>query len=234
VAERTASLSEAIAQMEEFSYSVSHDLRAPVRAMQGYARAVLDDYGDRLEEEGRDYLKRIVRSGERMDRLVRDILTYSRLARSELTFRPVLLDTLVEDIANHYPDMQEPRARVMREGELGIVLAHEPSLAQAISNLLNNAVKFVATGVTPRVHLYSEDYGEWVRLWVEDNGIGIKPEHQARLFGLFQRVHPDKSYEGTGVGLAVVRRSVERMGGRVGMESNGAGSKFWIELKRAK
>jgi signal transduction histidine kinase len=201
--------------------------------MQGYARAVLEDHGDHLDEEGRDYLVRIMRSGERMDRLVRDILTYSRVARSDLTFRAVLLNTLVEDIVSQYPEMQPPRAHIAIEGKLGTVLAHEPSLGQAISNLLNNAVKFVAPGVTPRVRVYSEDRGECVRLSVQDNGIGIKREHQARLFGLFQRVHPDKRYEGTGVGLAVVRRSVERMGGRVGMESNGLGSTFWIDLKRS-
>jgi PAS domain S-box-containing protein len=233
VMERTSSLREAIAQMEEFSYSVSHDLRAPVRAMQGYAKAVLEDYGERIGDDGRNYLERIMRSGERMDRLVRDILTYSRVARSDLTFRPVALDILVEDIINQYPEMQPPRAQITVDPKLGIVMAHEPSLGQAISNLLNNAVKFVAVGAPPRVRVYSEDRGEWVRLWVQDNGIGIRPEHQARLFGLFQRVHPDKRYEGTGIGLAVVRKSVERMGGRVGMESNGAGSRFWIELKRA-
>jgi signal transduction histidine kinase len=186
-----------------------------------------------LSEEGRDYLARIVRSGERMDRLVRDILTYSRVARSELTFRPVALDTLVADIIGQYPEMHAPSARIEVEPNLGKVLAHEASLGQAVANLLNNAVKFVAAGVTPEVRVYSEPRGEWLRLWVQDNGIGIKPEHQSRLFGLFQRVHPDKRYDGTGVGLAVVRKSVERMGGRVGMQSNGAGSKFWIELKGA-
>jgi PAS domain S-box-containing protein len=233
VMDRTSSLREAIAQMEEFSYSVSHDLRAPVRAMQGYAKAVLEDYGEQIGEDGRNYLARIVRSGERMDRLVRDILTYSRVARAELTFRPIALNMLVEDIINQYPEMHPPRARIMVDQRLGTVSAHEASLGQAISNLLNNAVKFVASDVTPEVRVYSEERGEWIRLWVEDNGIGIRPDHQARLFGLFQRVHPDKKYEGTGIGLAVVRKSIERMGGRVGMESKGAGSKFWIELKRA-
>jgi len=233
VAERTASLTEAIAQMEEFSYSISHDLRAPVRAMQGYAQATLEDYGRVLDEHGREYLNHIVRSGERMDRLVRDLLVYSRIARSELHLQPVSLYRLVRDIVSHYPEMQQPRAEITTRGELHSVIAHEPSLTQASSNLLNNAVKFVAPGVKPEVELYSEQQGDRLRLWVHDNGIGIKPEYRARLFGLFERIHNGKQYEGTGIGLAIVRKSVERMGGKVGMESNGNGSTFWIELPSA-
>lgn len=234
VAERTASLTDAIAQMEEFSYSVSHDLRAPIRAMQGYAQAVLEDYGQVLDEQGREYLDHIVRSGERMDRLVRDLLTYSRIARSELRIEPISLDKLVRDIVSQYPEMQPPRADIAVQGNLRSVMAHEPSLTQAISNLLNNAVKFVTPGVKPEVELYSERRGDHLRLWVHDNGIGIKPEHRGRLFGLFERIHGGRQYEGTGIGLAIVRKSVERMGGKVGMESNGgSGSKFWIELPSA-
>jgi PAS domain S-box-containing protein len=233
VAERTASLTEAIAQMEEFSYSVSHDLRAPVRAMQGYAQATLEDYGHVLGEQGRDYLNHIVRSGERMDRLVRELLVYSRIARAQLELQPVLLDRLVRDIVSHYPEMQQPQAEIRTRGSLHSVIAHEPSLTQAISNLLNNAVKFVEPGVKPEVELYSERQGNRLRLWIHDNGIGIKPEYRARLFGLFERIHNGKQYEGTGIGLAIVRKSVERMGGKVGMESNGKGSRFWIELPSA-
>jgi len=233
VAERTSSLTEAIAQMEEFSYSVSHDLRAPVRAMQGYAQATLEDYGDNLDERGREYLNHIVRSGERMDRLVRDLLVYSRIARRDLQLQPVSLDSLVSDIVSHYPEMQQPKAEITARGPLHSVIAHEPSLTQAISNLLNNAVKFVAPGVKPEVELYSERQGDRLRLWIHDNGIGIKPEYRSRLFGLFERIHNSKHYEGTGIGLAIVRKSVERMGGKVGMESNGRGSKFWIELASA-
>jgi PAS domain S-box-containing protein len=233
VAERTASLSQAVAQMEEFSYSASHDLRAPVRAMQGYAQALLDDYGHLLDDTGRDYLNHVIRSGSRMDRLVREILTYSRLARAELNLLPVSLDELIPDIIKHYPAMQPPQANIALLPGLGRVMAHEPSLTQAISNLLSNAVKFVAAGVTPSVKVSSERRDDQIRLWIQDNGIGIKPEHQGRLFGLFQRIHPEDKYEGTGVGLAIVRKSIERMGGKVGLESNGVGSRFWIELPGA-
>ncbi|HSU55284.1 MAG TPA: PAS domain S-box protein [Candidatus Dormibacteraeota bacterium] len=234
VAERTASLTEAIAQMEEFSYSVSHDLRAPIRAMAGYADAVLEDCADKLDDQAREYLKQIIRSGARMDRLILDILKYSKLARAEIVLQPLSLSVLVTDIVRQYPQMQPPHAKITIQDQMPEVLAYEPSLTQAISNLLSNAVKFVAPGVTPEVRIYSERRDNRVRLSVEDNGIGIKPEHQARLFGLFQRIHPLEVYDGTGIGLAIVRKAVERMGGKVGLQSNGRGSIFWVELAAAK
>jgi CheY-like chemotaxis protein len=229
---RVAELTAAVAQLEEFSYSVSHDLRAPVRAMQGYAQTTLEDYGERLDERGREFLNNIIRGSTRLDRLVRDLLTYSHVARLDVVLQPVKLHPLVHDIISHYTEMQPPRARITVHPQLKSVMAHEPSLTQAISNLLSNAVKFVAPGVTPSVQVYCESRGDRLRLYIEDNGIGIQPEHRHRLFGLFQRIHPEGEHEGTGVGLAVVRKSVERMGGRVGMEPSktGTGSKFWIEL----
>jgi PAS domain S-box-containing protein len=234
IEERTASLREVITQMEEFSYSVSHDLRGPVRAMRGYAQATLEDYGQRLDDRGRDFLDRIVRGSERMDRLIRDVLTYSRLARSEVHLQPVSLQKLVPELLQQYVDSRDRKVEITIRDILLTVRAHEPSLTQAISNLLCNAVKFVASGVTPKIQIWSERKGPNVRLWIEDNGIGIRPEHQRRLFGMFERVHQDRSYEGTGIGLAIVRKSVEKMGGTVGVQSDGiTGSSFWIELPAA-
>lgn len=231
VEERTASLREAIAQMEEFSYSVSHDLRAPVRAMKGYAQATLEDYGDCLDAKGHDFLDRIIRGSTRMERLIHDVLTYSRLARCDIQIQPVSLQKLLPDIIDQYPAMQPPRAKIMIREPLDTVLAHEPSLTQGISNLLSNGVKFVAPGTTPELQVWTEKYDGKVRLWIEDNGIGIKPEHQRRLFGMFERVHQDTNYDGTGIGLAIVRKAVEKMGGTAGVESDGiTGSSFWIEL----
>jgi signal transduction histidine kinase len=111
------------------------------------------------------------------------------------------------------------------------VLAHEPSLMQVVSNLLSNAVKFVAAGTRPHVTISAETIGDRARLWVQDNGIGIAPEYQPRLFGLFERVHTEQRFEGTGIGLAIVRKAVERMNGNVGVISDGtSGSRFWVEL----
>lgn len=234
VAERTASLERAIAQMEEFSYSVSHDLRSPVRAMKGFAQALIEDHSDKLDDTGHDLLSRIVRSGERMERLINDVLTYSRLARSDTKLQLVAIDKLIPEIVQQYVELQSPNAEIIIRHPLKPVMAHEASLTQAISNLLANGVKFVASGTRPKIQIWSESSNDHVRLWIEDNGIGIKPQYQNRLFGMFERVHQSKHYEGTGIGLAIVRKAVEKMGGQVGVKSDGVhGSSFWIELLAA-
>jgi PAS domain S-box-containing protein len=234
VNERTASLREAIGQMEEFSYSVSHDLRAPVRAMQCYAEVLMEDYGTQLDAKAQKYLERIIQSGGRMDRLIQDILTYSRMSRREVKLQFVSLDRLTREIVRQHFDMSSGSADISVEGKLADVVGHEPSLSQAISNLIHNAVKFVPAQTRPKVRLHAERHNGEVRLWVEDNGIGIKPEYQHRLFNVFERVHPEKNYEGTGIGLAIVRKAAERMGGKAGVESDGIhGSRFWIQLPAA-
>lgn len=233
VAERTASLREAIAQMEEFSYTVSHDLRAPLRGMLGYSQALLEDYGPSLKPEMRLWLKRIAENAQRLDKMVTDILTFSRIGRAELQVERVHLDRLVRDIVTQYPGMLPPRAFIEIEPLLD-VRGHEPSLIQVVSNLLNNAVKFVRPGVRPVVRVWTETHGESVRLLVRDNGIGIRAEYRDRLFRMFERVHPDLEYEGNGVGLAIVRKAANRMGGEAGVESDGEnGSTFWVQLPRA-
>lgn len=230
VNERTASLRQAIAQMEEFSYTVSHDLRAPLRGMQVYTEALLQDYGPSLPNEARHYLDRIAANSARLDKMILDVLTFSRVARAELRLERVNVDRLARQIVEQYPGMRPPDAQIDIQ-PLHDLLGHEPSLTQALSNLFNNAVKFVAPAIKPSVRVWSERKGGRVRLWVADNGIGIDPKYQHRLFGMFERVHPDLKYDGTGVGLAIVKKAVERMGGRVGMESDGVrGSRFWIEL----
>lgn len=231
VSDRTASLRQMMAQMEEFSYSVSHDLRAPVRAMRGYAEVVLKDHGWRLEAEARELLTRIARSGARMDRLIQDLLTYSRISRREMTLEPVSLDKLVREVVQLYPEMRPEKADIEVEGPLPDVIAHEPSLTQVISNLLSNAVKFVPSQGRARVRVRAEQINSRARLWIVDNGIGIKPEHQSRLFGMFERLNAAAQYEGTGIGLAIVRKAMERMNGAVGVESDGvSGSRFWVDL----
>lgn len=233
VAERTASLREAIAQMEEFSYSVSHDLRAPLRAMNAYAQALVEDYGPQLDETARGYLERIQRSSVRMEKLTHDVLTYSRVARAEVKLADIDVEQLVRDVVSQYRELQSPAADVEVVAPLASVHGHESSLGQCLANLLTNSVKFVDRGVKPRIRIYTEA-GERVRLWIEDNGIGIAPEYQARLFRVFERVPTRLAYEGTGIGLAIVRKAMEKMGGTCGVVSDGRnGSRFWIELPKA-
>jgi signal transduction histidine kinase len=231
VAERTASLEKMVQQMEEFSYSISHDLRAPARAMENYALALMEDYREQLDGTARDYLERIIHNSARMDRMIQEILAYSRLSRCEIIVQPVELEALVRDLVRQHPGIHPFENGIEIRSPLGTVLGHESALIQAISNLLSNACKFVAPGASPRCKVWTERNNGHVRFCVKDNGIGIKPEHQHRLFGVFERIHGDKRYEGTGIGLAIVRRAMERMGGRVGVESDGVhGSLFWVEL----
>jgi PAS domain S-box-containing protein len=235
VAERTAALRETNAELESFSYSVSHDLRAPLRAMQGFASALLEDYGPRLEAAGQDYARRIVSAARRMDALIQDLLVYSRVSRSQLEIGAVSWRSVVEAAQTQLDaELREREARVTVEEPLRSVTGHQATLVQVTANLLGNAIKFVPPGTAPRVRVWTEARGQKVRCWVEDNGMGIAPEHQERIFGIFERLHSGDRYPGTGIGLAIVRKGVERMGGRVGVESTpGEGSRFWVELEAA-
>ncbi|MDB6031275.1 MAG: putative Phytochrome, two-component sensor histidine kinase [Verrucomicrobiales bacterium] len=231
VEERTARLSEMVGELEAFSYSISHDMRAPLRAMQGYAAYLIENDSSVLPPESQQYLKKIVRASNRLDNLIQDILTYSRVSKDKITLVSVNLDDLMENIIQEYPSFQEPGANIVLRKPLQRVLAHEASLTQVLSNLVGNAVKFVPPGQKPAVTIWSEPRGSFIRLWVKDNGLGIAPKDQKRIFGIFERIHHSKDYDGTGIGLSIVRKAVEKMGGTVGLESElGKGSRFWVEL----
>jgi signal transduction histidine kinase len=234
VEERTASWREAAAQMEEFSYTVSHDLRGPLRAMSGFAAVLLDDHAASLDAQGREYLQRIGRASERMDRLTSDLLRYSRVAREDLQRERVALEPLVRGLIWNYEELNPKRTDVALVCPMADVLAHETSLTQAMANLVTNAAKFVKPGERPQITVRTERRDGRVRVWVEDKGVGINPKHQERLFRIFERAHANQGYDGTGVGLAIVRKVVERSGGTCGVESDGvSGSRFWIELDAA-
>ncbi|MDB6027482.1 MAG: putative Histidine kinase [Verrucomicrobiales bacterium] len=231
VKERTASLEETTKQLETFCYTIAHDLRSPLRAQQSYAQLLLDDYNDRLDPHGRQYAERIIKSAQRLDQLVNDLLTYSRITRDQLKFTPVDLNLVVQAIQGHLEDEIKRCRAILSISPLHIVFGYEPTLDIVITNLITNALKFVAPDVHPHVRIWSESKGPLVRLWVEDNGIGISPDHQLKIFGVFQRLHKIDEYPGTGIGLAIVQKGVERMGGTVGVESQpGKGSRFWIDF----
>jgi PAS domain S-box-containing protein len=231
VQQRTAELQSANDELEAFAYSVSHDLRAPLRAMEGFANALAEDYGDRLNAEGREYCQHIMDSAERMDTLISDLLAYSRLGRTEMHLRPVDLAAVVDEAVRQLqPELKASGATAAVDVESPPVQAHPGTLRQVISNLVANALKFVGAGVTPHVRVWSEVRGGFVRLWVEDNGIGVAAEHHARIFDVFERLHGIENYPGTGIGLAIVQRATARMGGRCGLVSElGKGSHFWVE-----
>jgi len=231
VMERTAKLRDTISELEVFSYSLSHDLRTPLRAMQSFAYILAETLKGKLDERSANYLERIVAGSERLDRLIQDVLTYSRVARGQVRLETVELERLVEEIIQEQPLLDPAKAEISMEKPLSNVCAHKALLSQCIANLLNNAVKFVEPGTFPRVRVRTEARNDYVRLWVEDNGIGVGKEYQERIFGMFQRGGHEKEYEGTGIGLAIVRKAMERMGGQAGVESEiGQGSRFWLEL----
>jgi PAS domain S-box-containing protein len=234
IAERTSQLQTTISELEAFSYSLSHDMRAPLRAMEGYTQLLQNILADKLGPKEIDFFGRIMASAERLDNLIQDVLQYSRVARAPLELKEIDLEKIVNQVISDYPHLQPPGADIRMQKPLMQALGHEAFLTQCISNLLSNAVKFVAPGVKPNVTVYTRPYGRDMRLFVEDNGIGIPADNQKQIFGIFQRLHPHTAYPGTGIGLAIVQKAVQRMGGQVGVESTlGKGSTFWLQLKRA-
>ena len=236
VAQRTAKLRETVEDLEAFSYSIAHDMRAPLRSMQGFAGILKQDYGDKLDDTAQGYLQRLGSAAARMDRLIVDILNYSQVVRGELDLGIVDAHKLVSDIIHSYPQFEHTHADVSIEGRLPLVLANEAALTQVMSNLLGNAVKFVRPGLRACVRVGANPdaaHDGRVELWVQDNGIGIPSDQQKRLFNMFTRLHRPGLYEGTGIGLAIVKKAIDRMGGSVRVDSTpGQGSRFWVQLRR--
>jgi signal transduction histidine kinase len=159
------------------------------------------------------------------------VLAYSRVDKQQIALGLVDTERLIDDITSTNPEFQAPQAHIVIQKPLQRVFGHEAHLTQCVSNLLGNAVKFVRAGAVPTVRIRSERLNGRVRLWFEDNGIGIDPAHHARIFQIFGQVHPEGSYSGTGIGLAIVRKAVQRMQGEVGVESQlNKGSRFWLIL----
>jgi signal transduction histidine kinase len=233
VAERTSELRESNEALSAFSYSVSHDLRAPLRGVMGLSQALSSDYGDHLDELGRKYLSSVRDSALLMDMLIEDLLAYSQLSRVKLVLQAVDVNAVVTEIC---AEMQrELSGRVDVERDLPIVLAHRPVLKQALKNLISNASKFVRRGEPASIRVKGETRGEFARISVDDLGIGIPQEHLNRIFEPFERLHGADVYPGTGIGLAIVKRAIERLGGRLGVTSEaGVGSSFWLELRKAR
>ncbi len=231
---KTAELEENRQDWESFAYSISHDLRSQVRTVFNFTKMLQEQLQGKIGAEEEDYLRRLMRAALRISSMIDGVLAFTRVTRSRMQLQEVSLDTAVLEIIDASAELQKPAAQVRVEGPLGSVCANPAGLHQCLANLLSNAVKYVARDKTPEVTVRSEARGDFLRLWVEDSGIGIAEEEQAHLFQMFQRMNNARGYEGTGLGLAIVRRAVERMGGKVGVESTvGRGSRFWVELKKA-
>ena len=233
VEERTSDLRKSVDELEHFSYSITHDMRAPLRAMRSFATLLLGECKEGFSSEAREYLQNISKSAERMDHLIVDALDYTKAMREKMPLAAVDADALVRGVLESYPAFHPSVARIQIQGTLPPVIGNRAGLTQCISNLLENAVKFALPGQMPQVRIRAGTVGGGrVRLWFEDKGISIPKEHQVRIFEMFQRLN--QNYEGTGIGLALVHKVMERMNGRVGVESEpGQGSRFWLELDAA-
>jgi len=243
VTERTQELQAINAELEAFSYTVSHDLRAPLRAMQGFANALVEDCGSQLDSIGLDYAQRIITAAQRLDAMIQDLLEYSRLGRLEFPLKPISLDSIVAQALFQLQAVinnTNAQIKVAQKGVIPLpeVLGHRGTLIQVVSNLIANGIKFVPETVQPQIQVWAAERQDvkgctWIRLWIEDNGIGIEPEYQEKIFLVFERLHGRESYPGSGIGLALVRKGMERLKGRSGVESSPhQGSRFWIEAQK--
>lgn len=219
-------------EIEAFSYSVSHDLRAPLRSMDGFSLALLEDYGDALDDQARDYLHRIRAASQRMGRLIDELLGLSRVTRTELAVRQVDLSAMAREIAASLAQQQPDRA-VRWQIDDDMWVQADKSLAQiALQNLLENAWKFTGKTEEPLIRVGRARHDVESACFVADNGIGFDMKYADRLFGAFQRLHHETDFAGTGIGLAIVQRIVRRHEGRIWAESQpGRGATFYFTFR---
>jgi light-regulated signal transduction histidine kinase (bacteriophytochrome) len=231
---RTADLTRVNQELEAFAYSVAHDLRAPARHVHGFARVLELRHSAGMDSKARDYLGRIVAAAHGMGKLIDHLLAFSQLSHHELAVGPVDLNQVLRSCVDALAPELEGREIQWRIGALPVVQGDGALLAQVMSNLVGNAVKYSARSTPAVIEVFSveTDPGEH-RIGIRDNGVGIDMQYAHRLFKVFSRLHHQEEFEGTGVGLANVRRIVERHGGKVWVESEpGAGACFWFTLPR--
>ncbi|HYU91783.1 MAG TPA: ATP-binding protein [Gemmatimonadales bacterium] len=231
LAQLAAQLENANQELESFSYSVSHDLRAPLRVIDGFSLALLEDYGTSLPREGQDLLARVRQQAQRMAQLIEDLLEFSRLGRKPLDVTSVDLAALVQAVVQELQQANADRTVAVTVAPLPPAMGDRALLRQVLTNLIGNAFKFTRQRPDAQVEIgFRDDNGERV-YYVRDNGAGFDMQYASKLFGVFQRLHPAADFEGTGVGLALVQRIIHRHGGRVwgeGQVNEGATFQFTL------
>jgi signal transduction histidine kinase len=235
VAERSSDLAAQVAFLKSFLYEIAHNLRAPLRAARGFADILANEYGSKLDSTAQHHISHISDAMTRMDDLIKDLLDYGRLGH----LKPRLTTVKLGEVVNQTLDLLAyeihlKNADVCVVQPLPNIVGDQEVLKQVLTNIIENALKFTAPGTMPAVRIRSENRDSTARIWVEDNGIGIDPQHHERIFGIFETLRHSPAHTGTGIGLAIVKQGVQLMNGHVGVESNpGAGSRFWIELPLA-
>ena len=234
VKQRTLELQSAIQELETFTYSVSHDLKAPLRGIDGYGKLLLDIYGADLNEEARNFIGTIRSSTQQMNQLIDDLLEYSRLERGQVTHKNIPIKTFIEDLVSLYkPVLEQNNFAVNLKVPDVQIAADEKALRIALRNLLENAIKFSKKQANPAMEIgLNEGESFWI-LYVKDNGVGFDMKYHERIFDIFQRLHRTEDYKGTGIGLAMVKKAMQRINGSVWAESSqGEGSTFNLEIPK--
>lgn len=204
-------LQDARQELESSFYSITHDMRAPLRAMQSFGRILQQEYNENLGPEGRDYLRRIVAASERLDRLIQDALACNQFSRLALPLSKIDLTELMGEILESYPAFQAPNATILVTEPLPMVRGNAAALTQCLANLIENGIKFSHPDKHPQIEIWAELRGSRVRIHIKDYGIGIDPAFHEKIFSMFYQQDP--SYAGTGIGLVVVRKAAEKMNG---------------------
>lgn len=219
-------------ELEAFSYSVSHDLRGPLRSMDGFSLVLIEDYGDKLDEEGKDALQRIRAASQRMGNLIDDLLRLSQVTRAELNVTGVDMSAIAWDIADAL-DREQPDRSTKWEIQPGLSVHADLALTRiAMQNLLQNAWKFTGRSGQPVIRVGALERDSKTIFFVADNGVGFDMAHAANLFGAFQRLHHVDDFPGTGIGLAIVQRIIRRHDGKIWAEAKeGEGATFFFTLK---
>ncbi|MBF0468894.1 MAG: PAS domain S-box protein, partial [Desulfamplus sp.] len=234
VKERTEALEAKNKELETFTYSVSHDLKAPLRGIDGYSRLLLDEYQDKLDDDGRHFLNNVLSSTQQMNQLIEDLLSYSRMERRDIQPVSVDLISLIDMLFNEREqDLAQRHIEVINLIPFQTVFCDRESIRQILGNLLDNAIKFTCNKSSPVIKIKGKETSDSWIISVEDNGIGFDPKYQQRIFGIFQRLHRSEDYPGTGVGLAIVKKAVNRMAGKIWAESEaGKGAVFHVQIPK--
>jgi len=231
VEERTAQLTETIKELEAFSYSVSHDLRTPLRSIDGFSRIIMDDYADKFDDKGKEYFQRVRLASQRMAELIDALLDFSRLSRADIVRKEVRLSELAQLVCSELEKAQPERlVRLSIQSDIKVI-GDAKLLRIVLENLIGNAWKFTSQQPRAEIQFGSATQDGRLVFFVKDNGAGFDMTYRNKLFGVFQRLHSTKEFPGTGIGLATVQRIIHRHGGQVWAEGKvGKGSAFYFTL----